>query len=187
MTSSHAITLANLPRLPLSPQLLVGVLWGKQQKGLTELIARFALRGHFHFVVGGEWLPDQDSLHRAIRWYTTAVEETLDHPILGRPSNCLQLRDQLMQADSQPHPILVLDFLHHFFDPDVDISLRRRVLEQCCRCVKQLSATRSVFVLVRNVDSEEYQDFFPMLADIADEIIEEKEDSRIRILQATLF
>jgi hypothetical protein len=181
------ISLANLPLLPLSPQVSVGIIRGKQHEGLTELIARFALHGHFHFIVGGEWLPDQDSLRRSVRRYTTAVEETLDHPILGRPSTCLQLRDQLTMADAQQHPIFILDFLHHFDDPDVDLSLRQRVLERCCQRVQHLSRSKPVFILTQYVPTEEYQCFFPFLASIADEILEVEEHSQTEALQYSLL
>ncbi len=187
MKTQSGISLANLPRLPLSPQVSVGVIRGKQYKELTELIARFALRGYFHFIVGGEWLPDQDSLRRAIRRYTTAVEETLGHPILGRPSTCLQLRDQLAMADAQNRPIFILDFLHHFFDPDVDLSLRKRVLEGCCQSTQNLARAKSVFILVPCTSTEEYRQFFPRLASIADEILEIEELPQPASLQYSLF
>ncbi len=187
MKTQSGISLANLPRLPFSPQVSVGVIRGKQYKELTELIARFALRGYFHFIVGGEWLPDQDSLRRAIRRYTTAVEETLDHPILGRPSTCLQLRDQLVMADAQNHPIFILDFLHHFFDPDVDLSLRKHVLEGCCQSTRNLARVKSVFILVQCTSTEEYRQFFPYLASIADEILEVEEVPQPESLQYSLF
>ena len=175
MKTQYGISLFNLPRLPLAPQISVGIVRGKPYRELTELIARFALCGYFHFIVGSEWIPDQDSLRRAIRRYTTAVHETLDRPILGRPSTCLQLRDQLIMADKQPYPIFILDFLHRFFDPDVDLSLRRRVFGECCQRVELLSRTKSVFIVVHQVHTEDYQYFFPILASSADEIIDVEE------------
>jgi len=187
MKKPFSISLATLPRLPLSPQVSLGVIRGKQHKELTELIARFALCGYFHFIVGGEWLPDQDSLRRSVRRYTTAVNETLDHPILGRPSTCLQLRDQLTMADAQQHPIFILDFLNHFYDPDVDLSLRQRVLKQCCNCLQDLSRSKSVFILVHWVPTEDYERFFPLLASAADEILEVEENSQTEALQYSLL
>jgi hypothetical protein len=187
MKKQFSISLANLPRLPSSPQVSLGVIRGKQHKELTELIARFALCGYFHFIVGGEWLPDQDSLRRAVRRYTTAVNETLDHPILGRPSTCLQLRDQLTIADAQPHPIFVLDFLNRFQDPDVDPSLRERVFAGCCQQVQVLARTKPVFILIYRVPTEDYERFFPLLASVADEILEVEENSQTESLQYSLF
>jgi hypothetical protein len=187
MKTQSGVSLANLPRLPFSHQVSVGVIQGKQYQELTELIARFALCGYIHLIVGGEWLPDQDSLRRAIRRYTTALEETLDHPILGRPSTCLQLRDQLAMADVQSHPILILDFLHHFFDPDVDLFLRKRILEGCCQSTQKLSRSKPVFILVQDTFTEEYRQFFPYLASIADEILEVEEFPQPESLQYSLF
>ena len=177
MKTQYDISLSNLPRLPLTPGVSVGIIRGKPYRELTEFIARFSLRGHFHFIVGSEWIPDQDSLRRAIRRYTTAVHETLDRPILGRPSTCLQLRDQLAMADRQPHPIFVLDFLHRFYDPDVDLTLRQRVFGECCQHVELLSHTKSVFILVQQVFTEDYQHFFPILASAAHEILDVEENT----------
>jgi hypothetical protein len=183
MQTQYSISLTNLPRLPLAPQVSVGIIRGKQHKELTELIARFALSGFFHFIVGSEWIPDQDNLRRAVRRYTTAVNETLDHPILGRPSTCLQLRDQLTMADAQPHPIFILDFLNRFYDPDVDLSLRERVMEACCQGVKHLARSKPVFILIHWIPTEDYNRFFPLLASNADELIDVEEHPKLLALQ----
>ena len=187
MNTQYGISLSNLPRLPLAPQVSVGIIRGKPYRELTELIARFALCGHFHFIVGSEWIPDQDSLRRAIRRYTTAVHETLEYPILGRPSTRLQLRDQLAMAERQPHPIFILDFLHRFYDPDTDLSLRQRVLNQCCQHVRLLSGSKPVFILVQAVPTEEYQQFFSLLALTANEILEVEEYPQLPATQHSLI
>lgn len=187
MKTQFGISLANLPRLPLSPQVSVGIIRGKRHKELTELIARFALCGYFHFIVGSEWLPDQDGLRRAVRRYTTAVNETLDHPILGRPSTCLQLLDQLIMADAQPHSILVLDFLNRFYDPDVDLRLRERILHGCCQRVQHLSRSKHVFILIHWVPTEKYQRFFPLVAATAHEILVVEEQPQLPALQYSLL
>lgn len=187
MKTQYGVALASLPHIPLAPQVSVGVIRGKPHKELTELIVRFALCGYFHFIVGGEWIPDQDSLRRAVRRYTTAVNEILERPILGRPSTCLQLRDQLTRADLQPHPILILDFLNRFYDADVDLSLRQRVLETCCQQVELLSRSKSVFILVYDIQTEEYQRFFPLLAATAKEILEVEEPSEMPGIQYSLL
>ena len=176
MKAQFSISLANLPLSP-TPRVTLGILKGPEHEALTELIARLALRGSFHLTAGSEWLPDQDRLQRSVRRYTTAVKETLDHPILGRPSTYLQMLDQLCSADSQSHPILILDFLHFFYDPDVDLPLRQRVLEQCCQHIRNLAHSKSVLVLVQHLPIDEYQLFFPILASAADEILEANDES----------
>ena len=187
MKTQYGISLSNLPRLPLAHQVSVGIIRGKPYRELTELIARFSLCGHFHFIVGGEWIPDQDSLRRAVRRYTTAVKEALDHPIIGRPSTCLQLRDQLAMADAQPHPVFILDFIHRFYDPDIPLSLRQRVFDQCCQRVKLLSGSKPIFILVQAVPTEEYQQFFPLLAFMANEILEVEEYPQLPAIQHSLI
>jgi hypothetical protein len=187
MKAQLGISLANISLTPVPPRLLMIVIQEPDHKTITELIARLALGGPFHLISNGHWLPDQDSLRRAVRRYTVAVNEILDHPIIGRPATCLQLRDQLLQAEKQPHPILILNFLHHFFDPDVDLALRQRVLEQCCQQTKHLLASKPVVVLIQHLQIEEYQQFFPILASVADEIIEAIADSTTEIPQPLLL
>jgi hypothetical protein len=100
---------------------------GKEHEAITELITQWALRGTFYLIPGGEWLPDHDTLRYSVHRYTVAVDETLDNLILARPSTCLQLLDLLMEADKQNKPILILDFLHHFYNSDVELSLRDHI------------------------------------------------------------
>jgi hypothetical protein len=171
----------------LKPGLLLIVLESKEHENITELIAVLALRGTFDLLAAGEWLPNQDRLRRAVHRHTAAVKEVLDHPILMRPFTCFQLRDQLEQANSQNRLMLILDFLHHFYDPDVDLALRQRVLEQCCKHLQHLSRTRPMIALVQHLPVDEYQQFFPLLASMADEILEAQEDSATEAFQNSLF
>lgn len=169
-------------------QWLLVEITGRARAEQTVLITRLALHGSFFLIAGGEWLPDQDSMHRAVRRHTKAVEETLKHVILARPSTCFQLRDQLKQARFQPRPVLILDVLHHFYDPDIDLSLRQRLLEDCCQSLVNLSRSRLVVVLVERLPVEEYERFIPILASVADETLEvEIENPRPEELQPSLF
>jgi len=160
---------------------------GKEHEALTELITQLALRVPFNLIAGDEWLPDRDTLYRSIRKYTCAVEETLNRPSLFRPMTCLQLLDLLMEADLQNRPTLILDFLHHFHNSDVELSLRDRTLQQCCQHVKRLSFSNSVVVRVLRRPTEEYRRFFPILASVADEIIRMEEDCVTEDTQGLLF
>jgi len=171
----------------LSRHLLVMETAGKEHAALIELIIQLALRGPFNLIAGDEWLPDRDTLYRSIRKYTCAVEETLNRPSLFRPMTCLQLLDLLMEADLQNRPTLILDFLHHFHNSDVELALRDRTLEQCCQHLKHLSFSHSVVVRVLRRHTEEYRRFFPILASVADELILVEEDSITEDTQGLLF
>ena len=160
---------------------------GKESEVIIELITQLALRGSFNLIAGDEWLPDRDTLYRSVRRCTLAVEEVLDNPSLMRPMTCLQLLDLLMDADMQNKPTLILDFLHHFYNADVELSLRDRILEQCCQYTKRLALSNSVVVLVPRLSTNEYRRFFPLLASIANEIIPVKENPTAEAVQDLLF
>ena len=160
---------------------------GRENEVITELITQLALRGSFNLIAGDEWVPDRDTLYRSVRRYTLSVEEVLNHPSLMRPMTCLQLLDLLMDADMQNKPTLILNFLHHFYNADVELSLRDRVLEQCCQYTKRLALSNSVVVLVPRLFTNEYRRFFPLLASIANEIIPVKQNPAAKAVQDLLF
>ena len=160
---------------------------GKEHDGITEQITRLALRGPFNLIAGDEWLPDRDTLYRSVRQHTLDVEDALERPKLMRPMTCLQLLDLLMEADLQNRPTLILNFLHHFYNADVELSLRDHVLEQCCQYVKRLSFSNPVVVLVPHLCTDDYKRFFPLLAAIANEIIPAQNPPEEKTLQGTLF
>jgi hypothetical protein len=160
---------------------------GKEREGITNLIVQLALRGSFNLIAGDEWLPDRDTLMRLVRRYTLNIEGTLDNPRLRRPMTCLQLLDVLMEADKGNKPTMITNFLHHFYNADVELSLRDRILEQCCQYTKRLSLCNSVVVLVPRLDTDEYKRFFPVLASIANEIIPVEEEIVEQPIQGSFF
>jgi len=160
---------------------------GKERERATEVITQLALRGPFNLIAGDEWLPDRDTLYRSVRRHTLDVEDALERPKLMRPMTCLQLLDLLMEADLQNRPTLILNFLHHFYNDDVKLSLRDRILEQCCQYIKRLSFSNSVVVLVPHLCTEDYKRFFPLLAAIANETIPVQDHPEEKALQGTLF
>ncbi len=164
-------------------QLLLVKILDQQHEAITELITQWVLRGPLYLIAAGEWMPQHDELRYSVYKHTVAFDEVLDRLILSRPFTCLQLLDLLMEADQQNHPVVILDFLHLFYNPDVDLSLRHSTLEQCCHYVKRLSFSNPVAVLVPNLAAEEYRRFFPLVASIADEIIEQKRPSYVEVFQ----
>lgn len=167
--------------------LLVVKTAGKEYKVVTELITQWALHSTFYLIAAGEWLPDHDDLRYSIYRYTTDIDETLNNLILARPFTCFQLLDLLMEAGQQNKPVLILDFLHLFHDADIELSLRQRVLDQCCQYTKRLSLSSLVAVLVPNLSTEAYRWSFPVLAAVADEILETEIHEKTEVLQGLLF
>ena len=144
---------------------------GKERRTITRSIVQLALRGPYNLIASDEWLPDRDTLYRETRRYTLRIEETLDRPKIKRPMTCLQLLDLLMEADMENRPTLMTNFLYPFYNEDVKLSLRDRILEQCCDYAKRLSLCNPVTVLVPRLETEAHKRFFPILAAVADEII----------------
>jgi hypothetical protein len=168
-------------------QLLLIKTPGQKREKITELITEWVLRGPFYLIAAGEWMPDHDDLRYAVYRHTVNFDKALDNLILARPFTCLQLLDLLIEADRQNKPVLILDFLHLFYDADVDLSLRESALEQCCQYTKRLSFSNPVVVHVPSLAVEEYQRFFPFIASIADEMIEVQERTSTQAIQGLLF
>lgn len=168
------------------PHLLLIETHGRPADGLTELFAQLALRGPFYAIAGGEWLPTYSLVH-AIRRCTPAVRQVLERVRLARPFTCYQLLDLLTDIRPERDPVLVLDFLHHFHNSDVQLDVRRRVLDQCCRRLERLALSRTVLAFVQSLDTDEYRSFFPLVAQAADEILQAAEPDLQPILQPILM
>ena len=99
-----------------------------------------------------------------MRRKTTDVQQALGRVRLTRPFTCYQVLDLLEDIRPEHDPILILDFLHHFYNPDVQPFVRRRVLEQCCKHLQRLALLRPLIVLVERLHTDEYRQFFPLVA-----------------------
>jgi hypothetical protein len=168
-------------------QLLLVKTADRAREAITELITQWVLRGSFYLIAAGEWLPDHDELRYSVFRHTVEFDAALNNLTLSRPFTCLQLLDLLMEADQQNKPVLVLDFLHLFYDADVDLSLRYFTLERCCQYTKRLSFSNAVAVLVPELAIEEYRRFFPFVDSIADEVIEAGKQPSTEPSQGLLF
>lgn len=160
---------------------------GKERERITELITQWVLRGSFHLIAGSNCIPAYDDLQYSVSLYTSAFNETLDNMTIGRARTCFQLLDLLREADKQNKPVLILDFLHNFYNQDLKLSLRGYMLEQCCRYIKRLSLCNPVAILVPKLKTEDYKRFFPLLAGIADEILSKEESFPLQASQGSLF
>ncbi|HEY6071973.1 MAG TPA: hypothetical protein VIV15_00930, partial [Anaerolineales bacterium] len=168
------------------PRLLLVETNGRPSEGITELFAALALRGPFYAIAGGEWLPTY-ALVRALRRRTTAIQQVLGHVRLARPFTCYQVLDLLTDIRPERDPVLVLDFLHHFHNPDIPLDVRQRVLEQCCRRLERLSLSRTMLVFAQCLETEEYRSFFPMVADAADEVLQAADEEKPDAFQLAML
>jgi hypothetical protein len=173
----------SLQLLSRPPRLLLIETAGRQSEGITDLFAAMAMRGSFYAIAGGEWIPTY-ALVQSIRRRTPHIEQILGRVRLARPFTCYQVLDLLEEIRPERDPILILDFLHHFYNPDIQLSVRRHVFEQCCEHLQRLALSRSLLVFAQQMQTEEYGQFFPVLAAAADDILQtdeglETEDSQL--------
>ena len=159
---------------------------GRQSEGITELFAALAMRGSFYAIAGGEWIPTY-ALVQSIRRRTPEVQQVLGRVRLARPFTCYQVLDLLEEVRPESDPILILDFLHHFYNPDIQPDVRQRVLEHCCRHLQRLALSRPLIVFVQQMRTEEYGKFFPLVAAAADEILQTDEMPEAEDPQLSLF
>lgn len=188
----------NISKLPTSyvahwispsqfPQLLILETIGREKKNIIELITQWVLRGRIFVIAAGDWFVDHDDLRYAVFRFTNYFDEILDRLRLARARTCFQLLDLLMDAGNENSSILILDPLHHFYNADVELSVRDRILKQCCEWIQRLSLSNYVAVLVPKLDTEDHNYFFPSLAEVADEIIPVIEASETEASQGALF
>jgi hypothetical protein len=133
----------------------------------TDLIARLILSGPLFVLSGDEWLP-AFTLPRIIREQTTRIREIMSRLYTARASTCHRLFDSLANIPSKGEPILVLDFLHTFYDTDVPLRVRLFRLRDCCRELRRLAFYRPVIVLTQEMTGEEYEKFIPALCSVSD-------------------
>jgi hypothetical protein len=137
------------------------------RKSKTDLIATLILNGPLFVVSGDEWLP-AFLLSHIVRGRTAEVKEIMNRLHTVRASTCYRLFDSLASVPSRGEPVLVMDFLHTFYDEDIPLRTRLFRLRECCRELKRLAFYRPVIVMTRERESEEYGKFIPALHSITD-------------------
>jgi hypothetical protein len=168
-------------------QLLIQETLGREREKVVKLITQWVLRGSFFVIAAGDWFVDHDDVRYSVFRYTNNFDNILDRLRLVRARTCFQLLDLLKEADNENQPVLILDPLHHFYNADVELATRGRVLEQCSHYIKRLSLSNPVALLIPKLDIEDHRRFFPLLAAIADEIIPVEYKTETEVLQGLLF
>jgi len=179
-----SLTLSTLAR---SRGLALILTMGKARTEITDLITELILRGPLFIVAGSEWLPAYE-LARRIRRRTIRIREILNRMYGARASTCYRLMDSLANLPSNGEPILVLDFLHTFYDDDIPLHIRERKLSECCRELKRLAFYRPVIVMTQQFSNEDFEKFNPTLCSIADRTLTlETEPEKEQITQLILL
>jgi len=157
----------------------------RARKSKTDLIATLILNGPLFVVSGDEWLP-AFLLPRMVREQTTKVKEIMNRLRAVRASTCYRLFDSLANVPSRGEPILVMDFLHTFYDEDIPLRVRLFQLRECCRELARLAFYRPIIVTIQEMEAKDYEKLIPALSPIADRTLT-LEPELEQIKQSALF
>jgi hypothetical protein len=156
-----------------------------ERENITELMAALCLRGPLYVLAGSDWLPSY-GLTRIIRHRTHEVRQTLNHIRMARAFTCYQLLDLIANIRPDNEPLLILDFLNPFQDDDIPLSVRFRVLRQCCGHLQRLAFRKPVIVFVQGTKTENDEIFLSILQQSADEVLHIEGEPE-RVCQPALF
>lgn len=101
---------------------------------------------------------------------------------MTRPDTYLQFLDLVAESDKRTEPLLILDFLNLFYDKDVDISRRKRMVEKCCEHLQKIKLIRPVTIFMREVPQEDYELFHPVVVSIAEDAVHLERGSLLQAL-----
>lgn len=159
-----------------SRHMILEVSASRNRGKITEQIADYALLGSLYVLSGAEWLPSY-ALTRMLRRRTVELDKTMRRVRMARAFTCYQMLNLLETTRPEKEPLLILDLLHIFYNPDIHFRVRIRVLNQCVGHLRRLWTTRPLTIFIRKMEVEEYQQFYPLIARVADEIVEAEEPS----------
>jgi len=136
------------------------------------VIPLLALRGPVHILVGGQGY-DVDGILRSLRTLTPDVAPRR-HIRQRRAPTAFQMRALLKKTPATRHPLIVLNFLVHYFDEDEQFWKSRYLLEDSLAELHRLSRMGPVVVTVRSPLRQEpkYLQVLNRLRGMTDRVIE---------------
>jgi hypothetical protein len=137
------------------------------------VIPLLALRGPVHIIVGGQTY-DVDSIMRSLRKLTPDVVEARQNIRQRRAPTAFQMRALLKKTPATRDPLIVLNFLVHYFDEDEQFWKSHYLLEDSLAELRRLSCMGPVVVTVRSPLTAErkYRRVLERLRGMTDRIIE---------------
>jgi hypothetical protein len=133
--------------LQLSPRQLHLVLapHRAQRQMMTVLTARLALTNRVRLVDAGNCF-DGYGLARQLRQRTSSWQAALDRVSVARAFTCYQVETLLTELVADFSPVLVLNLLDTYYDENVKLSERMRLLEVSLSELRRLCRSASVAV-----------------------------------------
>jgi hypothetical protein len=137
------------------------------------VIPVLALRGPVHIIVGGQTY-DVDGIMRSLRKLTPDVAVARQRIRQRRAPTAFQMRALLKKTPATWDPLIVLNFLVHYFDEDEQFWKSRYLLEDSLAELRRLSRMGPVVVTVRSPRTTEqrYPGVLDRLREVTDRLIE---------------
>ena len=134
-----------------------------------ELLARLGSRGEVRVLEGGNRL-DTHSLARDLRRQTPRLHAALDRITVARAFTCYQMVTLLAETETALTPTLVLRLLNTFYDENVPLAERKRLLWRSIEELHRLSKSAPVLVSVRPPRPEQSPELVAILLEAADRV-----------------
>jgi hypothetical protein len=116
-----------------------------QRQMMTILTARLALSGQVRLLDAGNCF-DGYGLARQLRQQTSYLRQALERVSVARAFTCYQVETLLSESLSDLSPVLVLNLLDTFYDENVKLAERLRLLDISLAELRRLCRLASVAV-----------------------------------------
>jgi hypothetical protein len=157
--------------LQLSPQklhLLVAPHRAQRQM-MTVLTAHLALTGNVRLLDAGNCF-DGYGLARQLRQQTSAWEAALKRVSVARAFTCYQVETLLTESVSDFSPVLVMNLLDTFYDENVKLQERQRLLSVSLKELRRLCRAASVAVSTSLPTRDQPGELLEMLSNAAGQV-----------------
>ncbi len=134
-----------------------------QRQMMTILTARLALTGRVRLVDAGNCF-DGYGLARQLRQQTSFWQQALERVSVARAFTCYQVETLLSESVSDFSPVLVLNLLDTFYDENVKLAERLRLLDVSLAELKRLCRAASVAVSTSLPTRDQPGELLEMLA-----------------------
>jgi hypothetical protein len=136
---------------------------------MTILAARLALTGRVRLVDAGNCF-DGYGLARQLRRQTSYWQPALDRVSVARAFTCYQVETLLTESVADFSPVLVLNLLDTFYDENVKLPERVRLLEASLAELRRLCRAASVAVSASLPARDQPGELLEMLAGAAGQV-----------------
>ncbi|MBT7080217.1 MAG: hypothetical protein HN929_01920 [Chloroflexi bacterium] len=154
----------------LKPQTLIVAIAPHAGRELaSQLMAELALLGPVTILDSGNRIQPYRVAH-LLRRKTIQIAGAVERISIRRAFTCYQTLALLQSAEAQPHPYLLLDLLHSFYDEQVSDREAGRLMNLCLQEIKRLNQQAPLGILLAPPMLEERAFLVEMVCEQADEI-----------------